>query len=86
MAKERTNMFTAAAGKRQKEQEQIEATVTGAKEGKIVRKRGENATKITLSISGEDRIRLRTYAASQGVSASDLLHEWITKYCRQEGE
>lgn len=82
--KAKANMFSAAAEKRQKEQTKIEKTVKadGVVDGAgRVRKRGSSATTITLSISAEDKQALKVYAASHGVSASDLLHEWINQNC-----
>lgn len=46
-----------------------------------VGKRGENATTLTTTISREDKIRLKTYAAQRGLPVSDILHEWIEEKC-----
>ena len=45
------------------------------------KKRGDNATTITLSISAEDKTRMKRHAARNIMSASDLLHKWIEENC-----
>ena len=79
---EKKNMFEQAAVKRQQEQETIEAAVLGKpaqKDTWRARKRGDDATSITLSISREDKERLREISAKRGCSISDLLHQWTTE-------
>lgn len=48
----------------------------------IPRKRGPAPTTIVLSISREDKIRIKTYAATHCTTASDLLHGWIGMFCQ----
>ena len=79
MAAKKGNMFGsygAAADQREKEQAKIEASVTGKKEGRV-KKRGSNATTITLSISSEDKDAVKSLAMQRGLAVSDLLHLWI---------
>jgi hypothetical protein len=45
-------------------------------------KRGENATTLTTTISREDKVKLKTYAAKRGIPVSDILHEWIERECK----
>lgn len=88
--KQKGNMFGSfgvAAQERQKEQQQIEATVTG-KEPAIKnvgrpRKR-QDATSITLVISEADKAKVKAYAFKNSVTVSDLLHTWITECCKKE--
>lgn len=72
--------FGAAAIKREHEQAQIEAAVTGS--GHVLRKRGAGATTMTLAISAEDKQRVKEYAAKNNTSVSDLLHKWIDESCK----
>lgn len=84
--KPKGNMFAAAAQQRQQEQQQIEAAVTGApapaqQAGGRLKKRGENATTMTLAISKEDKARVKAWAAQHSTTVSDLLHKWIMENC-----
>lgn len=87
--KQKGNMFGSfgvAAQERQKEQEQIEATVTGKEPLKNVgrpRKR-QDATSITLVISEADKAKVKAYAFKHSITVSDLLHTWITEFCKKE--
>lgn len=87
MAKSKENIFRTAVQRREQEQQQIEGVVTGRPNGLTpggkVKKRGENATTLTLSCSMEDKLILKAYAASQSMSVSDLLHRWIKEHCDQ---
>ena len=38
--------------------------------------------KITLSITQEDSDAVKMYALKNHTTVSDLLHEWIQKYCQ----
>lgn len=58
--------------------ETTKVTTTGEKR---MRKRGAGATTMTLSISAEDKMRVKAYAASQATTVSDLLHQWIAEKC-----
>lgn len=82
--KQKPNMF-AAAVQRQEEQKEIETAVTikADKNNKIVcKKRGSDATTITLSISKEDKVKVKSYAAKNSKAVSDLLHQWIEDNCK----
>ncbi len=88
MAKKQDNMFGAfgeAVADREQEQAKIKAVAVGDKDEAPMRKRGPNATTMTLSISGEDKQKLKAYAAQNYISVSDLLHIWIERYCTDEG-
>lgn len=78
------NMFAAAA-QRQQEQQKIEAAVTNTSvpsaPGRL-KKRGENATTMTLAISKEDKAKVKSWAAQHSTTVSDLLHQWITENCK----
>lgn len=45
------------------------------------KKRGADSGTITLTISKEDKRRMKAYALERDVSMSDLLHDWITDFC-----
>lgn len=84
--KTRGNMFSEAAQKRQKEQQEIEAAVTGKPEAAVpntgrMKKRGLDATTITLAISRADKATVKTWAAQHSTTVSDLLHKWIEENC-----
>lgn len=82
--KPKGNMFAAAAQQRQQEQQQIEAAVTGVSVQQIggrLKKRGKDATTMTLAISKEDKATVKAWAAQHSTTVSDLLHKWITENC-----
>lgn len=77
------NMFSAAAQKRLQEQQSIEAVITnsaGLDAGRF-RKRGPDATTMTLAISKKDKQCVKAWAARHSTTVSDLLHNWIEEYC-----
>ena len=37
-------------------------------------------TMLSLSITEEDKRRIQTYCASQGITVASLVHQWITEY------
>lgn len=84
MSKKQNNMF-AAAVQRQEEQKEIEAAVTAGTNSKpnkmIGKKRGAGATTITLTISSEDKLKVKEYAVHHNTTVSDLLHQWINDLC-----
>lgn len=97
---ESKNMFAKAAGKRIQSQEEIEAAARKAAQpavseapktvpvldpDKKYRKRGENGTTVTMSISMEDKAKLKYFAAKRGMNASDLLHFWIVREEQEVG-
>ena len=49
-----------------------------------LKKRGENATTMTLAISLEDKRTVKAYAARNCTTVSDLFHLWITQHCVME--
>lgn len=76
MPTQTSNMFAAAASQREREQAKIESDVIGSQPEKP-KKRGANATTITLTISREDKVLAKVIAARRGLTVSDLLHFWI---------
>lgn len=46
-----------------------------------LKKRGADGTVMTLSISQEDKAKVKAWAAKHGMSVSDLLHRWIEERC-----
>ncbi len=87
MSGKKENMFgsfEAAIEEREQEQKRAEAAVTGQREIPPIRKRGPGATTMTLTISREDKQLVKTYAARQCTTVSDLLHLWIREHCREQ--
>lgn len=86
MAGKQKNMF-AAAQQRQQEQQQIEAAVIGSAPAATevrLKKRGAEATTITLAISKEDKAMVKSWAALHSTTVSDMLHQWIIQTCSGE--
>ena len=85
MAGKQKNMFDGygvAAQQRKEQQEKIEAAVMGKPTPAAAsRKRGEDATTITLAISREDKVLLKSWAAAHGTTMSEMLHGWIVQTC-----
>ena len=52
----------------------------------MVENKGERQSKITLSISEQDKIAVKIYAAQNKTTASELLHVWIAEHCNSEAE
>ena len=75
------NMFEAAQAEREHEQAAVTATVTGGAMPKAEHVKGKQ-DKITLSISEQDKVTVKIYAAQHKTTISDLLHEWIVEHCR----
>lgn len=75
MAKNRGNMFEAAAGAREKEQRQLAASVTG--QGSDT---GKRAT-MMISLSEKQRLQLKMYAMQHGKTASAVVQGWIDEFC-----
>ncbi len=70
----RNNMFDDAADKRKKEQSEITAHVT---------KKTDRSMKMTLSLTPEDRILVKTYAIRNNLTVSELFHKWISEFCAE---
>jgi len=96
MAKQGENLFGSfdlAATERQREQQRIEARVTGQAappepKGRAVplgrpRKRMD-ATSMTISISQADKDLVKTFAFRHALTVSDLVHTWINQHCTEE--
>lgn len=75
--------FGAAVKDRQADQEKIEAVAKGEALARLP-KRGEGATTLTLTISAADKRAVKTYAARNCTTVSDLLHGWIVQYCTED--
>ena len=73
--------FGAAVEDRQTEQTRIEAVAVKAEKEPRNRKRGVDATTMTLTISLADKKRVKAYAAEKNTTVSDLLHQWIEIHC-----
>ena len=67
MAKSKINMFDEAAEERKKEQSEITANVTRKSE------KEDRSMKMTLSISPQDRILVKTYAIRNNLTVSDFI-------------
>lgn len=80
MAKNGENLFTAAANKRQAEQEALkrgleqDAATSSAQEDDSA---DEARVKLTLALSAGDKFKLKMAAARRGVTVAKLVHEWI---------
>jgi len=70
----RNNMFDEAVDKREKEQSEITAHVT---------KKTDRSMKMTLSLTPEDRILVKTYAIRNNLTVSELFHKWISEFCAE---
>jgi len=70
-------MFDEAVDKREKKQSEITANVTRKSE------KEERSMKMTLSITPQDRILVKTYAIRNNLTVSDLFHQWISKHCAE---
>ena len=73
----KNNMFDDAADKREKEQSEITANVTRKSE------KEDRSMKMTLSITPQDRILVKTYAIRNNLTVSDLFHQWISEHCAE---
>jgi len=80
MAKKDSNPFAAAASKRQAEQDALKQGLAQDAAAGTAQEDGgadEARTKLTLALSVEDKIKLKTIAAQRGVTVAKLVHEWI---------
>ena len=74
----KSNMFEEVADKREKEQAEVAAVVTGK-----VPEKSERTMKMTFSISPQDRILVKTFAIRHNLTVSDLFHKWINEACSE---
>ena len=82
MPKKQTNMFGSfadAANDRAKEQAKIQSAVMN--DHKVDPDNTEN-DKMTLSITKEDKAKLKIFAAKKGMTVSGLLRIWIAENCK----
>ena len=70
------NIFSTGASARKQEQEKLTATNTGQEI-----KRPER-TLISVSLTLEDRDKLKRCAYEQGVTVSGLVQKWIRENCK----
>lgn len=70
------NIFSTGASARKQEQEKLTATNTGQEI-----KRPER-TLISVSLTLEDRDRLKRYAYDQGATVSGIIQKWIRENCK----
>ncbi len=71
-------MFDEAVMQREKEQSTLTAHVTGQSNEKSGR-----TMKMTLSITPDDRIIVKTYAIRHNLTVSDLFHNWTVENCKE---
>lgn len=70
-----SNMFSKSAAARTQEQAKLEASSTG----KEIKRPGR--TLISISLTLEDRERLKRYAYAQGATVSGIVQKWIRENC-----
>lgn len=70
------NIFSTGASARKHEQEKLTATNTGQE---IKR---QERTLISVSLTLEDRDRLKRYAYDQGATVSGIIQKWIRENCK----
>lgn len=70
--------FFATAKRRKREQEDIVESVTAQadKDGQQ-----DKRTTMNISLSLQDKIRLKQYAAAQNKTTAAVIQEWIREYC-----
>ena len=76
MAKE--NMFKKAAQTRQAEQKEIKAKLSGAGADATVVE-DVSRTMMTISLSVEEKFRLKTLAMKKGKTTSGLIQPWVAE-------
>ena len=90
MAKKTKEDITTMLDQQAKQREQNQAALTAVATGKIQERKeqrnlrkDENGEqiKITLSITNEDKEKVKMFAIRNKTTVSDLLHEWITQFC-----
>lgn len=86
MAKE--NMFAKMTSEREEQQKTLEAKLSGepvqTEREKILQgrpRKRQNATTMTISLSQEDKEKIKLYAFSKSLTVSDLIHQWIEQNC-----
>ena len=83
MGKAKENIFDKFSVQRQEEQNATEASLVGKPLNERGRPRKRKvSTSLTLSISPEDKAKIKKYAFDQQTSVSDLLHLWINQKCK----
>ena len=90
MAKKKKEDITTMLDQQAKQREQTQAQLTAVATGKVQERKeqrhlrkDENGEqiKITLSITDEDKEKIKMFAIKNRTTVSDLLHEWITQFC-----
>lgn len=69
------NMFDKFASERVMQQEAIETQVMG--ETSAVQDAGVARTTMSLSLSVDDKVKLKTVAAKRNMTVARLVHEWV---------
>jgi len=64
--------------KKNREEEQAKITASVSAQSKE-----DRSMKMTLSISPQDRILVKTYAIRNNLTVSELFHQWISEYCAE---
>ena len=77
--------FSAAVEKREQEQAAISAAVTSPATAPAAPESKPTARKSTimLTISDEDKLKVKKYALEHGTSVSKLVSEWIAVHCSE---
>lgn len=70
--KKKGNMFAEAEEKRRTELKKTEDAVREEREGRIG---------TTIMLTARNKTALKQFAASQGITASDLINTWIAEKC-----
>ena len=75
------NTFKQEAEKRQEQQQQIEAQLTGSEESKAEEIKSKKRVRMNITLPPEHKKRLETAARKKSVSASYLIQSWIEDHC-----
>jgi len=69
-------MFDEAVKSREEEHVKVTESVTA-------HSKEDRSMKMTLSITPQDRILVKTYAIRHNLTVSDLFHNWIVEKCSE---
>ena len=75
------NTFKQEAEKRQAQQQQIEAQLTGSEEQKVEEAKPEKRERMNITLPPGHKKRLEAAARNKSVSASYLIQSWIDEHC-----
>ncbi len=79
--KKRENMYDTAQKEREQEQAALTAAVTGKEKVAPEAKKSTAWGKITLSMTEEDKLKVKRFALDHGTTVSYLVHTWIGEHC-----